>query len=92
MHMLLWLNKPSLILVFPLELITMSLFEDYMVLKDSEIFSPSNCTQFLKTKLIDRGFALVFIDDNLLLAHTKTYMLVLIEQLTTTPDLWFQQS
>ena len=32
-------------------------------------------------KLIDQGFALVYIDDNLLLAHTKTHMLDLFEQL-----------
>ena len=32
-------------------------------------------------KLIDLGFALVFIDDILLLAHTKTHMLDLLEQL-----------
>ena len=32
-------------------------------------------------KLIDQGFALVYIDDILLLAHTKTHMLDLIEQL-----------
>ena len=32
-------------------------------------------------KLIDQGFALVFKDDILLLAHTKPHMLNLIEQL-----------
>ena len=32
-------------------------------------------------KLIDQGFALVYIDDILLLAHTKPHMLNLIEQL-----------
>ena len=32
-------------------------------------------------KLIDQGFALVYIDDILLLAHTKPHMLTLIEQL-----------
>ena len=32
-------------------------------------------------KLIDQGFALVYIDDILLLAHTKPHMLKLIEQL-----------
>ena len=32
-------------------------------------------------KLIDQGFALVYIDDILLLADTKTHMLELIEQL-----------
>ena len=32
-------------------------------------------------KLIDQGFALVYIDDILLLAHTKSHMLNLIEQL-----------
>ena len=32
-------------------------------------------------KLVDQGFALVYIDDILLLAHTKTHMLDLIEQL-----------
>ena len=32
-------------------------------------------------KLIDQGFALVYIDDILLLAHTKLHMLNLIEQL-----------
>ena len=32
-------------------------------------------------KLIDQGFALVYIDDFFLLAHTKTHMIDLIEQL-----------
>ena len=34
-------------------------------------------------KLVDIGFALVYIDDILLLAHTKTHLLDLIEQLQT---------
>ena len=32
-------------------------------------------------ELLDQVFALVYIDDNLLLAHTKSHMLDLIEQL-----------
>ena len=35
----------------------------------------------LSQKLIDQGFVLVFIDDFLLLAHTKTHMLDLIKKL-----------
>ena len=35
-------------------------------------------------KLVDQGFALVYIDDTLLLSHTKTHMLHLTEQLHQT--------
>ena len=51
-----------------------------MVLKAYPIFSLNKCIHFFQ-KLIDQGFALVYIDDILLLAHTKPHMFNLIEQL-----------
>ena len=50
-----------------------------MVCKDSPISSQKMYTFF--QKLIDQGFALVYIDDILLLSHTKPHMIELIEQL-----------
>ena len=62
----------------------MPLPEVFMALKVYPVFSTNNCTHF--QELIDQGFALVYIDDILLLAHTKTahtktHMLDLIKQL-----------
>ena len=55
-------------------------FVDFMVLKACPIFLSNKCIHFSQ-KLIDQGFAIVYIDDILLLAHTKPHMLNLIEQL-----------
>ena len=49
-------------------------------LKGLPNFSTKQMYSFFQ-KLIDQGFALVYIDDILLLAHTKPHMLNLIEQL-----------
>ena len=51
-----------------------------MVLKAYPISLPNNCIHFFQN-FIDQGFALVYIDNILLLAHTKPLMLNLIEQL-----------
>ena len=49
-------------------------------LKGLPNFSTKQMYSFFQ-KLIDQGFALVYIDEILLLAHTKPHMLTLIEQL-----------
>ena len=74
------MKRPYFLLAFPLEINSKLLFEDSMVSKVSQIFSPNKCTHFFQ-KLIDQGFALVYIDNILLLAHIKIHMLDLIEQL-----------
>ena len=54
--------------------------EDSTALEDSQIFKTNKCTQLFQ-KFIDQGFAIVHIDDLLLLGHTTTHMLDLIKQL-----------
>ena len=58
----------------------MPLPEVFMALKVYLFSFPNKCIHFFQ-KLIDQGFALVYIDDILLLAHTKTHMLEVFEQL-----------
>ena len=48
--------------------------------KDFQIFSQNRCLQFFQP-LIEQGFALVYIDDILLLSDHKLHMLELIEEL-----------
>ena len=51
-----------------------------MVSKDFQTFSQNKCQLSLKF-LIEQGFALVYIDDILLLSNSKEHMFQLMEQL-----------
>ena len=52
----------------------------FHALKGLSIFFTKQMYTFFQ-KLIDQGFALAYIDDILLLSHTKSHMIELIEQL-----------
>ena len=82
MHILLYMKKSSLSPVSLLEINSMLLLQDSTVLKDSQFVYQTNV--YIFQKLIDRGFALVYIDNILLLAHTKTHVRL---NWTITPDL-----
>ena len=70
------LNSP----VSPLEINYLLLYEVSLVLKDFSISLQNRCLPSLKT-LRKQGFALVYIDDILLLSDSKQHMFHLIEQL-----------
>ena len=63
-------------------LVTNSLlsYEAFMVLKDFPIFFTKHMSTFFKT-LIEQGYALIYIDDILLLSNSKEHMFQPIEQL-----------
>ena len=52
-----------------------------MVSKDSQTSLQNKCLPSLKLNFIEQGFALVYIDDILLLSDSKEHMFQLIEQL-----------
>ena len=73
------MKKPSGLQVSPLVTNSLLSFAVSIVSKDSQISLQNKCQLFFKT-LIEQGSALVYIDDILLLSHSKEHMFHLIEQ------------
>ena len=76
-------KKQPLLPVSHLDIYFTPLFEVFFGPKGQPKFLPINCF-FFEKKTFDQGFALVYIDDILLLAHTKNHMLDSMEQLHQT--------
>ena len=79
MHIHPLMRKPSRLQVSPLVTNSFLSFAISMVSKDSQISLQKKCQLF--SKLIEQGSALVYIDDIVLLSHSKEHMFHLIEQL-----------